>query len=66
MFLPMFALRASRKKDEFLTLYDSPRFPRQVWDAFRAQTAASGEMWLDVLREFMVRHAAQKEEATKD
>lgn len=66
MFFPMFALRGGKKRDEFLTLYDSPRFPRQVWDTFRAQAAASGEMWVDVLRELMEGYTATRKDATKD
>lgn len=66
MFFPMFALRAGKKKDEFLTLYDSPRFPRQVWDAFRAEAAARGELWVDALRELMEGYSGPRKEEPKN
>ena len=55
----IFALEAGpKKKDRFLTLYDGARFPRQVWEDFRAVTQAQGVPWLDVLRQLMERYTA--------
>jgi hypothetical protein len=45
-----------RRKDRFLTLYDSPRFPRAVFDRFRAQVHADGGAWIDALRQLMERY----------
>lgn len=55
-----------RRKDRFLTLYDSPRFPREVWDGFRVQCAANGEKWIDVLRQLMERHGTDQKGAPQN
>ena len=52
----------------FLRLYDSPRFPKRVFDDFKRRVAANGGTWVDELRRLLENHAADadKEGPPKD
>jgi hypothetical protein len=52
------------RKQRVITLYDTPGLPRQVWEDFRARTAAGGEAWIDVLRRFMENHGKEAPDTT--
>ena len=41
---------------------DTPRFPRAVWEKFRARVTARGENWIDVLRQLVERYAEEPEQ----
>lgn len=57
---------ARRRREYFLRLYDSPRFPRQVFDDFRARVTANGGIWVDELRRMLEGHGAEKENPKTD
>ena len=55
-------LNPRRRKDYFLRLYDGPRFPREVFEDFRAQVTSAGGNWIDVLRQLIECHNNRKED----
>jgi hypothetical protein len=54
-----------RKREYFLRLYDSPRFPRQVFDEFRARVTANGGAWVDELRRLLECHEDERPRKTE-
>lgn len=50
------------RKEYFLRLYDSARFPRAIFDRFRERCDRDGEPWIDVLRRLMEQHAERRTE----
>ena len=45
------------KPPMLFSVRDTPRFPRAVWDRFRARVTARGENWIDVLRRLVEHYA---------
>ena len=52
-------MNESMKGRLLFSVRESPRFPRETWQRFRAKVTANGESWIDVLRTLIDRYASE-------
>jgi hypothetical protein len=55
----MRSMNESTKGRLLFSVRESPRFPRETWQRFRAKVTAEGGNWIDVLRDLIDRYGTE-------